>query len=94
MAKAAFQALVAEQKILNRFYAIRGQKVMLDRDLAEMYGVATKLFNQSVKRNLERFSQDFMFTLTTREFANLSRQIGSSGWVVHATYLCHLPKRT
>ncbi|MFD2921216.1 ORF6N domain-containing protein [Terrimonas rubra] len=80
MAKAAFQALVAEQKILNRIYPIRGQKVMLDRDLAEMYGVATKVFNQSVKRNLDRFPKDFMFTLTTKEFDNLRSQFVTSSW--------------
>ncbi len=83
MAKAAFQALVAEQKILNRIYAIRGQKVMLDRDLAEMYGVETRVLNQSIKRNRKRFPKDFMFTLTQKEFDNLISQFVTSslsGW--------------
>jgi hypothetical protein len=61
------QILVAEQKIVNRIYVIRSQKVMLDSDLAELYGVDTKVFNQSVKRNLERFPKDFMFSLSEKE---------------------------
>ena len=80
MAKKELQALVAEQKILNKIYAIRGQKVMLDRDLADMYGVETKVFNQSVKRNTERFPKDFMFTLTEKEWENLRSQIVTSSW--------------
>jgi hypothetical protein len=80
MAKKELQALVAEQKILNRIYVVRGEKVMLDRDLAEMYGVETKVFNQSVKRNAERFPKDFMFTLNEKEWANLKSQIVTSSW--------------
>jgi len=80
MAKKELQVLVAEQKILNKIYVIRGEKVMLDRDLAEMYGVETKVFNQSVKRNEERFPKDFMFELTKKEFENLRSQIGTSSW--------------
>lgn len=60
--------MVEEQKILNRIYVIRGQKVMLDRDLAEMYGVETKVLKQAVKRNIERFPKDFMFEMTDLEF--------------------------
>ena len=55
------------QIIQNRIYEFRGQKVMLDRDLAEMYGVQTKVLNQAVKRNIERFPEDFMFRLTEHE---------------------------
>ena len=80
MAKRELQALVAEQKILNRIYVIRGEKVMLDRDLSEMYGVETKVFNQSVKRNIERFPKDFMFTLSEKEWENLKSQIVTSSW--------------
>ncbi len=80
MASKELQVLVAEQKILNKIYVIRGEKVMLDRDLAEMYGVETKVFNQSVKRNLERFPKDFMFTLTAKEYDNLKSQIATSSW--------------
>lgn len=84
MAKTDLQMLVAEQKILNRIYVIRNQKVMLDRDLAEMYGVETRRLNEQVKRNSKRFPKDFMFTLTPKEFSNLMSQIATSslsaGW--------------
>ena len=59
---------------------IRGHKVMLDRDLAEMYGVQTRVLNQSVKRNKDRFPDDFMFQLTNEEFENLKSQIVISSW--------------
>ena len=49
------------QVIQSKIYEIRGQKVMLDKDLTEMYGVQTKVLNQAVKRNIERFPEDFMF---------------------------------
>ena len=54
------------QIIQNRIYEFRGQKVMLDRDLAEMYGVQTKVLNQAVKRNIERFPSDVMFQISSR----------------------------
>ena len=53
---------------------------MLDRDLAAMYGVETKVFNQAVKRNIERFPKDFMFTLSAKEWENLRSQIVTSSW--------------
>ena len=74
------QVLVAEQKILNKIYAIRGEKVMLDQYLAEMYGVETKQLKRQVKRNIARFPKDFMFELSVKEFENLSSQIGTSRW--------------
>ncbi len=80
MAKAVLQTLVAEQKILSLIYFIRGQKVMLDRDLPQLYGVETKVFNQSVKRNLERFPKDFMFALNAKEWENLRSQFVTSSW--------------
>ncbi len=80
MAKKELQILVAEQKILNRIYMIRDEKVMFDRDLAEMYGVETKVFNQSVKRNIERFPKDFMFSLSEKEWSNLRSQFVTSSW--------------
>ncbi|RXK81360.1 ORF6N domain-containing protein [Filimonas effusa] len=72
--------LVAEQKILNRIYVVRSQKVMLDEDLAVMYGVETKRLNEQVKRNLKRFPKDFMFTLTAKELAGLISQNEASNW--------------
>ena len=65
--------------IQNLIYEIRGYRVMLDSDLAALYGVLTKNLNKAVKRNLQRFPQDFMFQLTEEEYANLLRfQIGTS----------------
>ena len=80
MAKKQLQELVAEQKVLNKIYVIRGEKVMIDQDLAEMYGVETKQLKRHVKRNIERFPKDFMFQLTKKEFENLRSQIGTSSW--------------
>ena len=80
MAKAELQTLVAEQKILNRIYVLRGQKVMLDSDLAEMYSTENKQLKRQVKRNIERFPKDFMFELTKKEFENLRSQIDTSSW--------------
>ncbi len=80
MAKKELQLLVAEQKVLNKIYAIRGEKVMLDKDLSAMYGVETKQLKRQVKRNINRFPKDFMFTLTRKEFENLRSQIGTSSW--------------
>ena len=62
------------QTIQNKIYEIRGQRVMLDFDLAAMYGVETRALNQSVKRNIERFPEDFMFQLTKGEFEILTNQ--------------------
>jgi hypothetical protein len=64
--------------VQNKIYEIRGQKVMLDFDLAEMYEVETKVFKQAVKRNIKRFPKDFMFTLTQKEFNSLRSQIVTS----------------
>ena len=65
-------------EIQNFIYEIRGQKVMLDSDLAALYEVETKNLNKAVKRNLERFPDDFMFQLTKAELENLRFQIGTS----------------
>ncbi len=66
--------------IKNKIYEIRGHKVMLDFDLAEMYEVETKRLKESVKRNQRRFPSDFMFTLTQKEFQDLRSQIATSSW--------------
>ncbi|MES2774512.1 MAG: ORF6N domain-containing protein [Bacteroidota bacterium] len=66
--------------IQNKIYEIRGQRVMLDFDLAEMYEVETKVFNQAVKRNNKRFPPDFMFSLTQKEFQHLRSQFVTSSW--------------
>ena len=66
--------------IPQRIFFIRGQKVMLDRDLALLYGVSTKRFNEQVQRNLNRFPSDFMYLLTKKEVAILRSQIATSSW--------------
>jgi len=63
--------LILTDKIESRIFTIRGQKVMLDFDLAKLYEVAVKVFNQAVKRNLNRFPSDFMFQLTKDEFSEV-----------------------
>jgi hypothetical protein len=69
---------IPAERIERRILLIRGQKVMLDADLAELYEVETKALNQSVRRNIERFPEDFMFRLTAEEAANLRSQIVTS----------------
>ena len=69
-----------ETTILERIHLLRGQKVMLDQDLAALYGIETKAFNQAVKRNIERFPEDFMFELTHEEFEHLRSQNVTSSW--------------
>jgi len=66
--------------IRNCVYTIRGQQVMLDSDLADIYGYELKAMNQQVKRNIERFPEDFMFQLTKEEFENLKSQFVTSSW--------------
>jgi len=70
--------LISGEKIEKTIYLIRGEKVMLDRDLASLYEVETGALNRAVKRNLQRFPQDFMFQLTTEESDSLRCQIGIS----------------
>ena len=66
--------------IESLIYEIRGKKIMLDKDLARLYGVETKVLNQAVKRNIKRFPEDFMFQLTLEEYNNLKSQIVTSSW--------------
>lgn len=70
--------LMSVEKIENKIFQIRGRKVMLDSDLAALYGVTTFNLNKAVKRNPERFPEDFMFRLSAEEFAALRFQIGIS----------------
>jgi len=69
-----------DKNIHNSIYFIRGQKVMLDEDLARIYGVETKILNQAVQRNIDRFPDEFMFQLTLNEYRNLMSQIVTSSW--------------
>jgi hypothetical protein len=72
--------VIPNETIISKIYLIRGQKVMLDSDLALLYEVETKTFNQAVKRNSNRFPEDFMFRLTDEEFQNLRSQNVTSSW--------------
>ena len=72
--------LIPDDVVTNKIYIIRNQKVMLDRDLAELYQVETRVLNQQVKRNIKRFPDDFMFQLTEPEFENLISQHVTSSW--------------
>jgi phage regulator Rha-like protein len=64
---------VPDERIMSQIYFIRGEKVMFDRDLAELYGVDTRTLNQAVKRNADRFPKDFMFQLSEKELSAFSR---------------------
>ena len=72
--------LIPQEIIENKIFFIRGKKIMLDVDLARLYGIETKAFNRAVKRNLERFPEEFMFQLNKDETKNLKYQIGTSSW--------------
>jgi hypothetical protein len=78
--KAALPDAVPLERIAASIYVVRGHKVLLDSDLAALYGVETKVFNQAVRRNQERFPDDFMFQLTEEEATNLRSQIVTSSW--------------
>ena len=71
---------IPDETITSKIYLIREQKVMLDSDLAELYQVQTKLLKRQVRRNIERFPEDFMFELTKEESDNLRSQFGTSRW--------------
>jgi len=80
MPKANKSMMVADEMIVTKIYLLRGQKVMLDEDLAELYQVPTGRLNEQVKRNIARFPADFMFQLTKDEFENLKSQNATSSW--------------
>ena len=71
---------VPSERIQKAIFLIRGQKVMLDKDLAELYVVSTSVLNKAVTRNIDRFPPDFMFRLTSEEFSDLKFHFGTSSW--------------
>ncbi len=79
--------VLPDETIISKIYYIRGQKVMLDNDLAELYQVETKQLKRQVKRNIDRFPEDFMFELTTDEYEILRSQIGTLSHGAHTKYL-------
>ena len=72
--------VITMETIASKIYIIRGLKIMLDRDFAELYGVETKQLKRAVRRNIDRFPSDFMFDLTRDEFTNLRSHLGTSSW--------------
>ncbi|MDT3739049.1 MAG: ORF6N domain-containing protein [Candidatus Kapabacteria bacterium] len=72
--------LLKEENIASKIFVLRGKRVMLDSDLAEIYNVETKMLNRAVKRNQKRFPNDFMFQLSNEEWDNLKFQNGTSSW--------------
>ncbi len=72
--------LIPLETIKTLIYLIRDQKVILDQDIASLYGVETRRLNEQVKRNRARFPEDFMFQLTSKEFEILKSQIATSSW--------------
>ena len=81
------QSLIPMEQISEKKLLIRGQKIILDRDLAELYGVETKILKRAVRRNLERFPQDFMFELNKDEQSSLRYHFGTLNRGEHAKYL-------
>ena len=86
--------ILGDEAIISKIYLIRGRKVMLDYDLAEMYAVETKQLKRQVRRNLERFPADFMFELTFEEYEALRSQIGTLKRGEHGKYAPMAPYRT
>ncbi|HRD37705.1 MAG TPA: ORF6N domain-containing protein [Bacteroidia bacterium] len=80
MKKITDEISVADEFVLSKIYLLRGHKIMLDSDLAGLYGVETKRLKEQVKRNITRFPSDFMFQLTLKEFEILRSQIATSSW--------------
>jgi len=72
--------MISQEVIMSKIYLIRGMKIMLDKDLAELYGVETKQLKRAVRRNEKRFPQDFMFELPQNELENLRSHFGTSRW--------------
>jgi len=80
MGKNRNEVAIPDQVVMNKIYLVRDQKVMIDRDLAELYDVETKQLKRAVRRNADRFPDDFMFELSKQEFDNLRNQFGTSSW--------------
>ena len=78
---------IPDDRIINQIYLIRGYKVMIDYDLAELYQVETKQLKRQVRRNIDRFPEDFMFELTQKEYDSLRSQIGTLKQGEHVKYL-------
>jgi phage regulator Rha-like protein len=80
MANSDNNTMIPDEVIMKKIYLLRGSKVMMDRDLAELYEIETKQLKRAVRRNISRFPEDFMFELSPEEFNNLRSQFGTSSW--------------
>ncbi len=80
MQKGENNLMIPNEVLMNKIFLIRGQKVMIDSDMAELYEVETRRVNEQVKRNIERFPINFMFQLTKEEFDNLKSHFATSSW--------------
>ena len=78
MAKATKALMIPDELVMNKIYLIRGHKVMLDRDLAELYGVETKRLKEAVRRNIDRFPEDFLFEMSSGELEDWRTQFATS----------------
>lgn len=78
--KSSQHIVIPEALVTSKIYVVRNKKIMLDKDLAELYEVETRALNQAVNRNLERFPEEFMFQLASEEFEILISQIVTSSW--------------
>jgi hypothetical protein len=85
--KTSNESVLTDELLMNKIFLIRGQKVMLDKDLAELYAVETKQLKRQVNRNIDRFPPDFMFELTPEEYDSLRSQIGTLKRGEHIKYL-------
>ena len=85
--KQPIKPLLPDEKVISKIYVIREQKVMLDRDLAELYGIETRRLKEAVRRNIERFPDDFMFELTSEEYHFLRSQFATLKRGEHTKYL-------
>jgi phage regulator Rha-like protein len=74
------QLMIPDEIVMQKIYMIRGKNVMLDQDLAKLYNVKTKRLNEQVKRNINRFPDDFLFQLNKEEFHDLKSQFATSSW--------------
>ena len=83
----AVTTILPDENIISKIYFLRGQKVMLDVDLSELYQVETKQLKRQVRRNIDRFPEDFMFELTTQENENLRSQFGTLKQGNYSKYL-------
>lgn len=78
--KKEIKDMIPVEVIATKIFLVRGQKIILDKDLAELYKVGTKILNRAVRRNIRRFPLDFMFQLNKEEFKNLRFHFGTSKW--------------